>query len=326
MTTALLLTAALAVQQPDLQDAESVIRLLASLRSAEPAVCELAGRSLTNYGGWWDGDLPVPMPMPTPTPMPWAGGGVHVRVPSIGSRGGADMDARVLEAYRGALKDSSRCIRHIAARMVARARPAWAAADFGRLAKAPDAGLRETGLLGLGELEDPATLSVMTGALRDRDAAVRAMAAWALGELELPDAISALARALDDEAPAVRRRAAWALGQIEDEAALAPLERALRDRAPEVRQMAIWAVGEIESGKGVAMLAGALADADGRTRRMAAWALVESFQKSGCWLSAWRAASSDSCLARSKTHRRVIDSVREGGQAFGQFQRAAPLS
>ena len=86
MTTALLLTAVLAVQQPDLQDAESVIRLLASLRTADPSVCELAGRSLTNGGGWWDGDLPVPMPMPmpTPAPMPWAGRGV--RVPSIGTR------------------------------------------------------------------------------------------------------------------------------------------------------------------------------------------------------------------------------------------------
>ena len=75
----------------------------------------------------------------------------------------------MLQAFRGALKDSSRCVRHIAARMVARARPAWAAADFGALAKDADAGLRETGLLGLGELEDPATLGVITAALGDRD-------------------------------------------------------------------------------------------------------------------------------------------------------------
>ena len=70
MTPAVLLTAALAIQQPDLRDAESVGRLLASLRAADPAVCELAGRSLTNFGGMWDGDVPAPMPMPMPMPMP----------------------------------------------------------------------------------------------------------------------------------------------------------------------------------------------------------------------------------------------------------------
>ena len=85
MTTALLLTAALAIQQPDLGDAESVSRLLASLRAADPAVCELAGRSLTNFGGWWNGDLPTPMPvpMPTPMPMPHSGGGIDIRTPSL---------------------------------------------------------------------------------------------------------------------------------------------------------------------------------------------------------------------------------------------------
>ena len=81
MTTAFLLTAALAVQQPDLRDAESVARLLASLRTADPAVCELAGRSLTNFGGWWNGDLPAPMPMPMPTPMPMPHAGGRHRHP-----------------------------------------------------------------------------------------------------------------------------------------------------------------------------------------------------------------------------------------------------
>ena len=171
MTTAVLLTAALAVQQPDLRDAESVARLLASLRTADPAVCELAGRSLTNFGGWWSGDLPTPMPipMPTPMPMPHAGGGIDIRSPSLGARGGTELDPQVLQAFRGALKDSSRCVRHIAARMVARARPTWAAAEFGALAKDADAGFRETGLVGLGELEDPATMGVITAGLGDRD-------------------------------------------------------------------------------------------------------------------------------------------------------------
>ena len=165
MISAVLLAAALSFQQPDLRDVESVNKLLASLRAADPAVCELAGRSLTNYGGFWDSDVPMPqpmpMPMPTPTPMPRAGGGIDIPSPHVGRLGRNELDPQVLQAFRSALKDPSRCIRNIAARMVARAKPAWAAAEFGGLVKQADAGLRETGLLGLGELEDPQTMSVM---------------------------------------------------------------------------------------------------------------------------------------------------------------------
>ena len=68
--TAVLVAAALAAQQPDLRDATAVNNLLASLRAADPAVCEMAGRTLTNQWGW-GGDLTDgPMPAPMPTPMP----------------------------------------------------------------------------------------------------------------------------------------------------------------------------------------------------------------------------------------------------------------
>ena len=49
--TAVLLAAALAVQHADLRDADSVGRLLTSLRAADPAVCEMAGRTVTNSWG-----------------------------------------------------------------------------------------------------------------------------------------------------------------------------------------------------------------------------------------------------------------------------------
>jgi hypothetical protein len=49
--TAFLLAAALAAQQPELHDASAVNDLLASLRTADPAVCEMAGRTLTNQWG-----------------------------------------------------------------------------------------------------------------------------------------------------------------------------------------------------------------------------------------------------------------------------------
>ena len=171
--TALLLVAVLATQQPDLRDAESVTRLLASLRTAEPAVCELAGRSLTNFGGWngWDGNdpmpAPMPMPMPVPMPMPFAGRGVGVSAPKIGRLGRNEMDPRALAAYRTALRDQSRCVRRIAARIVARERPAWAAAEFAALAKDAEAGYREIGILGLGELEDPKSIGAVTAGLTD---------------------------------------------------------------------------------------------------------------------------------------------------------------
>jgi hypothetical protein len=71
---AVLLAAALAAQQPDLRDAGAVTSLLTSLRTADPAVCEMAGRTLANQWGWGSyGDLaaePMPAPMPMPMPVP----------------------------------------------------------------------------------------------------------------------------------------------------------------------------------------------------------------------------------------------------------------
>jgi hypothetical protein len=48
-----LLAVAVTTQAPHLRDSASVAQLLASLRTADVAVCELAGRALTNFGGWW---------------------------------------------------------------------------------------------------------------------------------------------------------------------------------------------------------------------------------------------------------------------------------
>jgi hypothetical protein len=177
--TALLLAAALAAQQPDLRDATAVTTLLASLRAADPAVCEMAGRTLATQWGW-GGDLgdepmpePMPTPMPVPVPMPFAGG-PGINGPHVSHRTGGRMDAKVLAVFRTALRDQSRCVRRIAARMVAREEPAWAASEFNTLVKDADAGLREIGLLGLGELEDPRTFDAIT-------AATRTFAAWPRG-------------------------------------------------------------------------------------------------------------------------------------------------
>ena len=136
MILSIALAAALAAEQPELRDAESVTRLLASLRTADPAVCELAARTLTNGWGWANGGevvmpTPTPMPMPTPTPMPRAGG-VSLAAPGIGMRGQRDVAPEVLGIFRTTLKDPNRCVRSLAARIVARARPAWARPATGR--------------------------------------------------------------------------------------------------------------------------------------------------------------------------------------------------
>jgi len=137
---AVMLAAALATQQPELGSADAVARLLASLKAADPAVCELAGRSLTNGGRWRGGDIDEPMPMPTPTPvpmpMPFAGRGKSVSAPSprIRSRSGKEWDPGGLAVFRTALRDQSRCIRRIAARVVAHA-----AADAGRPSRSASA-------------------------------------------------------------------------------------------------------------------------------------------------------------------------------------------
>ena len=69
------------------------------------------------------------------------------------------LDARALAVFRTALRDQSRCVRHISARMIARERPTWAATEFDGLSQDADASLRETGLLGLGD-EDSRTSSL----------------------------------------------------------------------------------------------------------------------------------------------------------------------
>ena len=212
--TSLLLAALLASQPADLRDVDAVTRVLASLRAADPAVCELAGQSITNGWGWgWMGNgddpmpRPMPTPMPTPMPMPFAGRGAGTVMPRT-ARASSGWDARVVDAFRPALRDNSRCVRRIAARVVGRAHPSWAPQEFAALAKSSEAGFREIGQLGLGVIEDPATMPAMIAGLGDSDETVRGTAAWALGQVESTQAIPALTKALGDSAVSVRRKAA----------------------------------------------------------------------------------------------------------------------
>jgi HEAT repeat protein len=208
---AILFAAMLAAQQSDLRNADAVNRLLAALRTADPAVCEMAGRALTNQWGWGANladepmRMPMPTPMPVPMPMPFAGGGPGRSGRNVSYRASTSLDARVLAVFRTALRDQNHCVARIAARMVAREEPTWAAGEFGALAKDADAGVREVGLLGLGELEDPGTMDTMVNRLADRDANVRAMAAWRCGPSERSKAVARSRSSLPPCATAIAR-------------------------------------------------------------------------------------------------------------------------
>jgi len=104
--TGFLLLAALAAQQLTFRDAAAVNAQLAALRTADPAVCEMAGRTLTNQWGWGgdpaDEPAPMPTPMPVPMPMPFAAAGAGVSGLNVRHRAAPALDAKVLAVFRAA--------------------------------------------------------------------------------------------------------------------------------------------------------------------------------------------------------------------------------
>ena len=278
MIAPLLASLLLVVQNRPALDSATVTRLLNQLKASDSAVCALAGEALTNYGGFWghafaDPGMPMPQPMPTPMPMPGGGPGeVHVDI----HENTRDMDPAVLRAFRAVIRDDNRCVRNIAARVLGNHGGSESYGLFTGMLKDARADFRETGALGLGELQDSRAITPLSDALSgDASPVVRMTAAWALGEIGEKTAIDALARALGDRAPEVRRTAAWALGELNDKRAVRPLSAALNDAVLEVRLEAVWALGEIEDASAVPLLATATKDRDPRVRQQAAWALGE---------------------------------------------------
>ena len=204
--------------------------------------------------------MPAPAPTPTPTPTPnvdgWNGKGPRVKV-----RVDSKVNVRVGNANVNVNANAS-------------GNPA-AVMPLVNALRDTDAGVRNSAVHALGELEDPRAVDALIAALAgDTDAKVRETAAWALGQIEDHKAVPGLLGALQrDQSPAVRKQAAWALGQIEDGASVAGLGAALRDDSPEVRRMAMWALGQIDDPRAVPFLMPALTNADAEVRKQAAWAL-----------------------------------------------------
>src|SRR5438093_350047 len=110
------------------------------------------------------------------------------------------------------------------------------------LLKSPNAQVRYTAALALGEAGAEATPAVkaLAAAMKDSHPAVRRAVAQTLSGLggEAAAAAPALAVALRDADPGVREAASQALTEIGD-AAVNPLIEALKDASPTVRVMAI---------------------------------------------------------------------------------------
>src|SRR5690348_5470344 len=96
--------------------------------------------------------MPMPQPMPTPTPMPGGGfGGVSINM----HEGRKPTDPSVRRAFSAFIRDDNRCVRNIAARALGNHGGSESSNLFIGMLRETRADLRETGALGLGELEDP---------------------------------------------------------------------------------------------------------------------------------------------------------------------------
>lgn len=127
----------------------------------------------------------------------------------------------------------------------------------------------------LGAIEDPGAIIALAEALSDPEIMVREQAAWALGAIESRSAVPSLIPILGDPSPLVRERTAWALGAIEDARAVGGLITLLSDVDPTVRERAAWALGSIGDEEAVDALIALMNDRDREVRRMATWALSE---------------------------------------------------
>lgn len=184
--------------------------LLATVRGADPVVCELAVRAVDGRHGWSStadelAGVGAPLSPTQKATIHWAVEGDPDRA-----------DPSAVEPLAAALAESDPCVRRMAALKLGRMRdPRGTAALRSALASA-DAEQRAVGALGLGYGEDPAAIDALGAVLDDPSSEVRAAATWALGEIEDARAIPLLIPVLgEDEDPAVRQVAAWALGEIE---------------------------------------------------------------------------------------------------------------
>lgn len=224
LASALLLVAAVVVvcragePGPAAQAAEPAVpsdslaaALLATVRGADPVVCELAVRAVDGRHGWSSTrdelvGVGAPLNPLQRATVQWA----------VQDRDRTAGDAAAIDPLAAGLREPDPCVRRMAALKLGRMRDPRAISELRAALAAPDPGLRAAGALGLGYAEDPATIGELAEALGDARVEVRATAAWALGAIEDERAIPHLLPILERDAdPDVRKAVAWALGAIE---------------------------------------------------------------------------------------------------------------
>jgi HEAT repeat protein len=119
----------------------------------------------------------------------------------------------------------------------------------------------------------PGAIQRLQEELRAPNACVRRTAAVLLGEGDMPSARAALRNALGDDEAVAREAAALGLGIAADTADVARLRAALGDRDPGVVRLAAWALGRAGPAPATRELVGLLKSPDPGVRRAAAWAL-----------------------------------------------------
>ena len=185
--------------------------LLATVRGADPVVCELAVRAVDGRHGWSSTADELAGVGATLTPLQRAT--IQWAVDDDDEEGAVPA---AVEPLTAALRDRDACVRRMAALKLGRTGHPRAVAALTAALAGGEPEIRAVGALGLGYAEDPAAIDALGRALADGSAEVRAASAWALGEIEDARAIPLLIPILRDDAdPAVRRVAAWALGAIE---------------------------------------------------------------------------------------------------------------
>lgn len=127
-----------------------------------------------------------------------------------------------------------------------------------------DRRVRESAVLALGRLGDPAALPALAAAgMREEHPSVRLALLETLRSFHDRSAVPVFLRLLDDDKRNTRLRAIRALGEIGDSRAVRPLILLLEDHDPSVRGAAAHALSKIGDPAAIAPLSDAIA----KTRR-----------------------------------------------------------
>ncbi len=278
-------------------DSAHVAQMLATLRAADPLICELLVDRIGNY---WDNENDGIGRLVDARTLQAAKDSARGRISSKGAQalllatmGDDDPCVRQLAGEwlgRSAiptdqliqrLADPSQRVREVAAFALGVGHREHGAASrraLERLAGDGEAHLQAMAVWALGEAEDTASLPVLRRALQSTTSAVQLAAIAAVAEFHDASSRERFESLLSSSrSDAVRARAAEALGELGDVRSLDVLAKALGDGAGRVRYAAVQAIEELEGVEDapLALIAATTQTTDTTLQRMAAITLAE---------------------------------------------------